>query len=318
MRRILVTGASGFIGRSLCADLVCRGFEVHRAVRDTRRAEDGVGKIFEVGEIGAKTDWLAALDGVESIIHLAARVHVMRETAIDPIAAFHAVNVAGTERLARAAEVYGVRRFVFVSSIKVNGERTLLAPFSEGDMPSPQDPYGVSKHKAEQILLQLAKETGLEVVIVRPPLVYGPGVGGNFYRLLKLVQHGVPLPLSLIQNQRSMIYLGNFIDALATCAIHPEAAGNVYLVSDGEDVSTPRLLRDLSRLMRKPTRLWPLSPYLLKLLGQLTGKSDEVERLMDSLVIDDLKIRRELMWIPPFTLEQGLEETVRWFMNEAK
>jgi len=271
-----------------------------------------------VGSLNAGTDWLAALAGVDIVIHLAARVHVMRENAADPLAAFREVNVAGTERLARAAASSGVKRLVYVSSIKVNGEQTAGVPYSELDVPAPQDSYGVSKYEAEQALRQVALETGLEVVIVRPPLIYGPGVGGNFLRLLKLVSWGVPLPLASVLNRRSMIYLGNFVDALITCATHPAAVGKTYLVSDGEDISTPLLMQYMANLMGKHSWLWPLPSFLLKLAGKMTGLSGEVERLIGSLQIDSSGIRRELGWLPPYSMQQGLSETVRWFEQAGK
>jgi nucleoside-diphosphate-sugar epimerase len=240
------------------------------------------------------------------------------------------VNVAGTERLARSAAASGVKRLVYVSSIKVNGESTLststLSPspspacgrgeqciFTASDIPSPQDPYGVSKWEAEQVLHRVAAETGLEIVIVRPPLVYGPGVKGNFAQMLKVLAKGIPLPLASAHNLRSLIYVENLVDALLVCSTHHAAAGQTYLVSDGEDVSTPDLLRQLGNAMGRPARLFPCSPALLKLAGRLLGKADQVERLLGSLQVESGNIRRELNWKQPYSLQQGLQATAAWY-----
>lgn len=319
MTSFLVTGANGFVGSALCAELEHRDAYVRGAVRVLSDSFETLSyDPVAVGDLGAGTGWAIALHGIDVIVHLAARVHVMHENAADPMAAFREVNVAGTERLARAAASSGVRRLVYVSSIKVNGELTSEIPFAEADTPAPQDPYGISKYEAELALHNVAKETGLEVVIVRPPLVYGPGVGGNFLRLLKLVSQGVPLPLASIQNQRSMVYLGNFVDALIICATHQAAADKTYLVSDGEDISTPLLMHSIANLMGKRSWLWPLPPSLLQLAGKMTGKINEVERLIGSLQIDSSKIRSELGWMPPYSMQQGLSETVHWFEQAGK
>ena len=314
---ILVTGASGFVGRALCAELIRRGYDVRGAIRTPLHSARLPCEHVTVADIGKNTDWSGALSGVDVVVHLAARVHVMRETAGDPLTAFREVNVVGTERLARAAASSGIKRLVYVSSIKVNGEATDSNPFTEEDAPSPQDSYGISKFEAELALRRVAHETGLEIVIVRPPLVYGPGVGGNFWRLLKLVERGIPLPLASVENRRSMIYLGNFVDVLTACTSHPDAAGKTFLVSDGEDISTAQLIRNLARLMGKPPYLWPFPPTLLRLVGRSVGRLDEVERLLGSLVIDSSKIRRELGWTPPFPMEQGIAETVKWFQMRS-
>jgi nucleoside-diphosphate-sugar epimerase len=254
----------------------------------------------------------------------------MHEAAENPLEEFRKVNVAGTEHLARSAAACGVKRLVFVSSIKVNGEGTFpvsskskkIPPspplqkwginktaFSEVDEACPQDPYGVSKWEAEQALHRVAAETGLEVVIVRPPLVYGAGVKGNFAQMLKVLSKGIPLPLASVGNLRSLVYIGNFVDALLICATHSAAAGQTYLVSDGEDVSTPDLLRQLGAAMGHPARLLPLPPALLRLAGRLIGKSDQIDRLLGSLQVDSSKIRHELGWKPPYTLQEGLRLT---------
>lgn len=314
---VLVTGANGFIGSALCAELVHREYSVHGVVRELSRSIELRCEITTVGDIGSDTDWSRSLIGVDAIVHLAARVHVMQDTATDPLAEFRKVNVFGTERLAREAARAGVRRFVYVSSIKVNGESTDAhsGDFTEKNAPNPQDPYGVSKWEAEQAMHCVAQETGLEVVIVRPPLVYGPGVGANFLRLLRFVRKGVPLPFGAINNQRSLVYVGNLVDAIITCLEHPTAASQTYLISDGEDVSTPELIRRIAHALGRPARLLPVPPALLRVAGRLTGKSAEVDRLLDSLVIDSSKIRRGLGWKPPFTMEQGLQETADWYLR---
>ena len=313
--RVLVTGASGFIGRMLCMSLEKHGCAVRAAVRDASRGK-GFSKTASVAvirTIGPDTDWSDTLRGIETVVHLAARVHVLKEKALDPLAEFRIVNVAGTERLARMAVSAGVRRLVYVSSIKVNGEHTHESPFTETDTPDPQDAYGLSKWEAEQALLKITAETGLEVVIVRPPLVYGPGAGGNFLRMMDWVNRGFPLPLGSIHNSRSLIYLGNLADALVACVTHPHAAGKTFLVSDSEDVSTPELIRRLAQAMECQSRLVPLPPVLLRLAGLLTGKSADVDRLLGSLRVDSSKIRRDLQWAPPFSMTQGLRETAAWY-----
>jgi nucleoside-diphosphate-sugar epimerase len=308
MLRFLVTGANGFVGKSLCVELFRQGYAVRAAVRSANLRIDDFERA-RVGSIDSGTDWTAALCGVDIVIHLAARAHVMKESVADPLAEFLRVNLYGTENLARQAARAGVKRLVYMSSIKVNGERSTL-PFVESDEPNPQDPYGVSKCEAEQALHRVAAETGLEIVIVRSPLVYGPGVKGNFAQMLKVLRSGIPLPLASVRNLRSLIYVGNLVDALIACATHPAAAGQTYLITDGEDISTPDLLRRLGAAMGHPARLLPCSVALLRLGGRLFGKSEQVDRLLDSLRVDNGKICRELNWSPPCSLQQGLCATV--------
>jgi nucleoside-diphosphate-sugar epimerase len=315
--RVLVTGANGFIGAALCRALVLQGHAVRGAVR-TPESASAMGKdsleVVVVGNIDVKTEWSMALQGIDVVIHLAARVHVMREYADDPLLAFRSTNVGGTERLARSAAACGVKRLVYVSSIKVNGEGTADGQkYGESDLPAPQDAYGISKYEAEQALHRVAQETGLEIVVVRPPLVYGPGVRGNFLQMLKVLARGGALPLASIRNRRSLLYLGNLVDALVLCVTQPAAAGQTYLVSDGEDISTPELLRSLADAAGLPLRLFPCPATLLMWLARLAGKRAQAERLLGSLQVENGKIRRELNWKPPYTLQQGLQATAEWY-----
>jgi len=315
-KKLLVTGANGFVGRVLCLEAVRRGIPVVGAMRSVSTLPEGVA-LAVLGYMDGNSNWEHALRGVNVVIHLAARVHVMQENSSDPLAEFRRVNVAGTEHLARAAAASGVKRLVYVSSIKVNGEATEGGQkFTETDMPAPQDPYGISKYEAEQALHRVAQETGLEVVIVRPPLIYGAGVKGNFAQMLKVLGKRIPLPLASVHNRRSLVYVGNFADALIACATHPAAAGQTYLVSDGEDVSTPGLLRALAAAMRVQARLIRFPPVLLQFMAQLFGRGAQADRLLGSLQIDSGKIRRELKWVSPYTLQQGLQATAEWYRTE--
>ena len=307
MSRVLVTGANGFVGQALCPLLENAGWSVRKAVR---LPQEGC---IAVGDIGPNTDWRAALDGMDAVAHLAARAHIMQDTAQDPLAIYRATNCAGTENLARQAAQAGVKRLVYISSIKVNGEYTTDRPFRANDIPHPQDPYGVSKWEAEQALQRVASETGLEIVILRPPLIYGPGVKANFLRLMQLITRNLPLPLGLVKNRRSLLYLGNLADSIRICLSHPAAPGKTYLLSDGDPLSTAELVRHLAAALGKPATLLPIPPSLLRLAGLLTGKRAEVARLLDSLEVDSSAIRHELDWQPPNTLEQGLAAAAGWY-----
>lgn len=315
---IAVTGAYGFVGRALCQAIRAQGLPL----RALSRGPQADGAAVVVGDLAQLPDLAPALAGVDVLIHLAARVHVMRETAADPLAEFRRANVEATRHLAYAAAAAGVRRLVYASSAKVNGEDSGATPFRADDPPHPQDAYAVSKWEAEQALWRVAAETGLEVVVLRPPLVYGPGVGGNFLRLLRWVQWGAPLPLAALRNRRSLLFVGNLADALLACALKPAAAGQTYLVCDGEACSTPELMRRLAQSMHRPCRLWPCPPAVLRLGTALLGKSAEWQRLAGSLELDDSDLlRRELAWQPPYSAQQGLEITAQWFKqrgNECK
>lgn len=317
MNRILVTGATGFVGHFLCDRLLTDGLLVRGTVLTSENPSflvSGVEPV-TVEPLGADTPWSHALSGVVTIIHLAARVHIMDDTAVDPLTEFRRVNVKGTVQLAREAAKAGVRRLVFISSIKVNGEET-STPYTPDSPPNPSDPYGISKWEAEQELRKIEAETGLQVVIVRPTLVYGPCVKANFLNMMKIIRRGIPLPLASINNKRSLIYVGNLVDALATCTIHPDAAGNTYLVCDGEYVSTPELIRRTAFALGVPARLFPVHVSLMKFAGKLTGKSGAVNRMTGSLTVNSSKIRQELGWKPPYTMEEGLRETAGWFKKQ--
>ncbi len=314
---VLVTGANGFVGRAVCEVLHQRGITVIAAVREPVTQKTIFRKV-SVDDINVQTDWKLALIGIEVVIHLAARVHVMDDCVADPLAEFLEVNLHGTGNLARQAAAAGVKRFVYVSSIKVNGEYTAKQPFNESDQPHPQDPYAISKWQAEQALRAIAEETGMEVAIVRPPLVYGPNVKANFARLLKTIDKGIPLPLANICNLRSLIYVGNLVDGLINCATHPAAAGQTYLVSDGEDVSTPQLIRALANALHRPDRVFPMPLAIMRGVAKCFGKSAAIDRLTQSLVVDSSKIRKDLGWQPPYTMAQGLQATADWYRQSVK
>ena len=312
--KVLVTGASGFIGKHVCEALDAAGHEFIPCVRSSDALISGR-KSVVVGDIDAETDWSNYLQGVEAIIHLAARVHVMNETADDPIASFRAVNTSGSNSLARQAAAAGVKRLLYISSIKVNGEQTPDGSFGPDDVPSPQDAYAISKFEAEQCMFRISKQTGLEIVVIRPPLVYGPGVGGNFIRLLKLVDLGVPLPFGCVKNRRSLVSVYNFCDFLMLCLVHPRAAGQIFLVSDNDDLSTVDLISGIAVEMQKSVRMLALPVTLLNLIGLLFGKRAELERLCGSLQLDVEKSQRLLGWKPPVSVQQGLQCTVCWYLS---
>ena len=316
MKKLLLTGATGFVGKALCSELLRKGEMVFTVQRFVNHEVENI-EVTIVGSIDKNTDWGKAFIDIDVVIHLAARVHVMHDNASNPLDEFRKVNVEGTEHLARSAASSGVKRLVYVSSIKVNGEATFgLKQFTESDEASPQDPYDVSKWEAEQALHRVAQKTGLEIVIVRPPLVYGAGVKGNFAQMLKMLTNNIPLPLASVNNRRSLVYIENLVDALILCATHPAAKGKTYLVSDGEDISTTDLLHQLGVAMGKPARLFPFPQSLLKLAGRLVSKSDQVDRLLGSLRVDSGKIRRELGWQPPYTVQEGLRRTGERYLNE--
>lgn len=305
MIRILITGANGFVGSSLCDALVT---STHQVIACARSQTDwGNGQQVLVPIVDGETDWKKHLVDRDTVIHLAARVHIMREALANPLVAYRETNVEGTLNLARQAAQAGVKRFIFISSIKVNGEQAPAGrPFTAFDVPNPQDPYGISKYEAEQGLLALAEETGMEVVIIRPPLVYGPGVKGNFASMMKWVQAGWPLPLGAIDNRRSLVSLDNLISLITKCIDHPAAANQVFLASDGEDLSTSDLLRRLADAAGVPSRLIPVPAGVLRTGLSLIGKGAIAQRLLGSLQVDIAKTQKLLGWTPPITVDEGL------------
>lgn len=313
--KVLVTGASGFVGEALVFRLlVDKKFRPIAAARGATRL-NGLCPVVPFNLTHAKV--LPVFDDVLVVVHAAARVHVMNETAGDVLAEFRKVNVQGTLRLAQCAAASGVKRFVFISSIKVNGENTLTGkPFKADDQPNPLDPYGVSKYEAEEALKQLGRDTGMEVVIIRPPLVYGPGVKANFLSMLSWLTKGIPLPLGSIRNQRSLVAIGNLVSLIATCIDHPAAANQTFLVSDGEDLSTTQLLRHLARALGKPARLLPIPEWLLKLGASTLGKQAVAQRLCDSLQIDIRKNCELLAWTPPVKIDKAMRQTADYYLEK--
>ncbi|CAO3423034.1 UDP-glucose 4-epimerase family protein [Azospirillum doebereinerae] len=311
--RVLVTGANGFVGRALVPLLAGRGHQVRAAIRNAGTAVPNAAETVAVGDIGPDTDWTSALDGIDAVVHLAARVHVMRDTASDPLAAFRAVNTEGTRRLAESAASAGVRRFVHLSSVKALVDESQPRPLDDATTPDPHSPYGVSKLEAERALADIAARTGLEVATIRPPLVYGPGVGGNFRSLLKLVASGLPLPLGALDNRRSLIFVGNLADAAALCLTHPRASGGTFLVQDGQPLSTAELVRAIGAALGRPARLLPVPAGLMALGARLAGRQAVFDRIAGSLTVDDRAIRERLGWRPPHDPASGLRATAEWF-----
>ena len=305
--KLLLTGVTGFLGSRLATALHSKP-DVNLTAAVRRHIEIPAAHIVEVQDLDGCTDWSAALINQQVVIHAAARAHIMKDEVVDPLAEYRRVNVDGTLNLARQAASAGVKRFIFISSIKVNGEQTPLGqPFTADDSPSPEDAYGISKWEAEQGLQQLASENGMEVVILRPPLVYGPGVKGNFASMIKLVAKGLPLPLGAIHNQRSLVAVDNLVDLIITCIYHPAAANQVFLAGDGQDLSTTELLRGVARAMGKPARLIPVPSSLLMLGATFLGKKAVAQRLLGSLQVDISKARNLLGWEPPVSVEEGLK-----------
>lgn len=309
---ILVIGANGFVGTALHARLRLEQLPVLAVSRSPAPG------CTAIGSMDAATDWSPILRGVDSIVHLAARVHVMHDVENNPLAAFRAANVESTINLARQAAQNGVRRFVFISSIKVNGETSGTNPFTTEDRPAPVDPYGISKREAEDALLRVAAETRMEVVVIRPPLVYGPGVKANFQAMMRWLKRGLPLPLGAIDNRRTLVGLDNLVDLIATCIEHSAAANQVFLAGDGEDISTSDLLRRLAVALSVPARLLPVPASLLEFAAAMVGKRAVARRLCGNLQVDISKARNILGWYPPVSVDEGLRRTAADFMAHQR
>jgi len=313
--KILVTGGTGFVGRALIPQLIQSGHNVIATSRDAN-ADIAGASVHPIAELGPDTDWHDALRGVEAVIHLAARVHVMSDNAPDPMAENRRINTEGTAKLAKDAVMAGVRQFIFMSTIKVNGETTDVDPFRPNDIPAPKDPYAIAKLDAEKALLKVARHSDMSAAIIRPPLIYGPGVKGNFISLLNLCQKGWPLPVGSINNRRSLIYVGNLVHMVHRLIEKPDATTGLYLCRDPEDVSTPELFYKVSTVLRVKPLIFPFPMFLLRLAGTLSGKSATISRLTESLYVDDSLTRTDLDWTPPFSMLQGLKETATWFDNQ--
>ena len=310
--KTLITGASGFVGAAVYSRLMSESLDTLPVYRNDHHSG------LAIGDINGSTDWSSALSNITHVIHTAARVHIMKESVTDPLEAFRKVNTEGTLNLARQAAEAGVTRFIFISSIKVNGEQTKAGmAFSEEDVSAPDDPYAISKHETEIGLRNLAAETGLEIVVIRPPLVYGPGVKANFLSLMKLVRIGIPLPLGGIDNRRSMVFLDNLVDFISTCLHHPKAKNQTFLVSDGEDLSVTQLLRQLASAMNMPSRLIHVPSTWLQLGLSLVGKKSIADRLCGSLQVNITKAQVQLGWSPKSSVDEGIKKTAKFFLENS-
>jgi len=309
---ILVTGANGFVGRVLCRRLADADFSVTAAWRGNGSPPEAAARVIQLSSIGPQDDFGTIFDGCRVVVHLAARVHVMRESDTLELETYRRINLGGSLNLARQAAAAGVRRFIFLSTAKVLGEEGDLGIRGD-EQACPEGPYSVTKFEAEQGLRGISAQTGMELVVLRPPLVYGPGVRANFLRLLRAIDRGWPLPLGAVRNRRSMIYVGNLADAIVRCIDHAAANGKTYLVSDGEDLSSPELVRRLARELGRRPRLVPVPLSLLRLAAAIAGRGKELDRLAGSLYFDASAIAAELGWSPPVTLDDALAETVRWY-----
>jgi nucleoside-diphosphate-sugar epimerase len=310
-KRVLITGGNGFIGKAIANGALSKGFTVRVSSRQKPVASKSLIEYFQVESLSPATDWSDVLQGVDVVVHCAGRAHVMKETAINPLFIYRTINQYGTLNLARQASDAGVTRFVFLSSIGVNGAQSVIGkPFSELDKPNPVNNYALSKWEAELDLLSNAAETCMEVVIIRPPLVYGPSAPGNFGSLMTWLKRGVPLPLGSVHNQRSFLALGNLVDFIVTCITHPKAANQTFLVSDGQDVSTTDLVRFMAKTAGVSARLLPVPVSVLQAGAWLLGKDHMLQRLCGNLQVDISKARSLLGWVPPITLDEGLRRAM--------
>jgi len=312
-KSILVTGAEGFLGRNIVQRLLDKEYHIIQSIKYKHLQKKKLSDVFFVIHLSQKIQLPPV--SIDYVVHLAARAHILKETASNPLREYREVNTMGTLRLAEAAALHGVKRFIFLSSIGVNGNISNERPFSELDPPNPHNDYTQSKYEAEQGLLKIAKETGMKVVIIRPPLVYGPGVKANFLKMMKWVYRGIPLPLGAINNQRSLIALDNLADLIMLCIEHPAAANQIFLAADGEDVSITELLTKLAHFLGKPARLIPVPQNLLEATLNILGKRNLAIRLCGSLQVDINKARNLLGWNPPLSLDEGLNKTAKWFLQ---
>lgn len=308
---ILVTGGTGFLGKALIQRLHSDSYKVRTVARHISSARQECETLL-VSDINQVTDWSAALEGVEIVVHAAARVHVMKDKSDNPLEEFRRVNVQGTLKLARQAAENGVKRFVFISSIKVNGEATTSnSPFTSQDIPAPLDPYGISKREAEDALMALARQTEMQIVIIRPPLIYGPGVKANFQLIMKWVRKGLPWPIKPDKNKRSLVYIENLTDLIVRCLYHPAAANKVFLVSDDHDMSTAEIFYRLSDAMKRKVFLFPMPPAVVKFLAMITGRKNLTQRLYGDLQVDISDTKNQLEWKPPVSIEEAFQRTVQ-------
>lgn len=323
MRKILITGANGFVGKALISELIENGFCVRAPLRSIHAKNQlaylnsSFLETVVIGDIDTHTSWHTILEGVDAVIHLAARVHVMRDSVSNPLEEFRKINTYATERLARQAAELGVKRFIYLSSIKVHGEATKKdKAFAVQDLPNPQDAYAKSKWEAELVLKRIGQKTGMEIVIIRPPLIYGPEVKANFLQLLNLINSPIPIPLKKADNKRSMIYLGNLVSVIVYSLTHPVAANQTYIVSDNETASVAELIQLLGKALNRRPYLIPVPKLLLKIVGGLAGKTAAINRLLSHLLVDINKVKRELAWTPPYSLQDGLSATANWYKTK--
>ncbi len=311
---VLITGASGFVGKRLVDECKKRSIDLRFVTRSCDYQSDS--NAVCIPEIDGETDWSLAFSDVKTVIHLAARAHIMSETIHDPLDEYRKINTDGTLNLAKQAALSGVKRFIFISSIKVNGETTTGAqPFNESSSENPEGPYGISKYEAERGLRKISEETGMEFIIIRPPLVYGPGVKANFLNLIKLADSFFPLPFSLINNRRSILYVDNLVDFIIMCIDHPEAKNEIFIVSDDFDISLSYLLKVIRVALDKPAHLFPLPSMFFWCIGRIIGKVSTVDRLIGDLQVDSYRARCVLSWQPPFTLQQGIKATIAAYLE---
>lgn len=314
--KVLITGSTGFVGLKLCQLMLSRGITVLATVRSEAQAKKlPYGAIaLVVKNIDGETNWENLPKGIDAVVHLAARVHIKKETSQDPIKEFRSINTEGTTTLALSAARSGVGRFVFMSTIGVNGKVSGDKPFKETDIPVPHNMYSISKREAEINLEVIGKEHSMEIVCVRSPLLYGAGDPGNFHTLLKAVDLGVPLPIRGIKNKKSFLYVGNLVDALLACTVNPKAKGT-YIVSDGKDVSTAEMVELIAKELNRPANLFSFPLWLTRIIAKSMGQLSSFDQLISTLVVDSSKIKNELNWTPPYEMEEGVKETIKWYQN---